>query len=142
MADHKMPDTALTIVAAAALIRDDGAILVQRRPDASQHGGLWEFPGGKREAGETLTGCLARELSEELGIRVEPVVMAYCASAIVAHRGGELLLVLFTVATWQGAPEARDGAAIAWVAAGQLSDLAMPPADVPLAAALLAQLAG
>jgi 8-oxo-dGTP diphosphatase len=142
MADDKMPNDALIIAAAAALIRDDGAILMQRRPDASQHGGLWEFPGGKREAGETLTGCLARELAEELGIAVDPALMVHIASALVPHRGGELLLILFTARAWQGEPEARDGAAIAWVAAHQLRALAMPPADVPLAAALMAQLAG
>lgn len=136
------PDTTLTIVAAAALIRDDGQILVQRRPPESQHGSLWEFPGGKREPGETLTGCLARELAEELGISADPASFSHCASALVPHCAGELLLVLFIARRWDGEPMAQGGAQIAWVAADALSTLAMPPADGPLAVALAAQRGG
>lgn len=139
MADHEMPDPSLIIVAAAALIRDDGHILMQRRPAASEHGGLWEFPGGKREAGETLTECLARELAEELGITVAPAAMRHVASTLVPHRGGELLLVLLSIRHWQGEPCPQPGASIVWVAPSALTARAMPPADIPLAAALLAQ---
>lgn len=142
MTTNKNADVTLTLVAAAALIRADGAILMQRRPAASQHGGLWEFPGGKREPGETLTACLARELHEELGITVAPGDAAHAASVIVPHRGGELLLVLFTCRRWQGEPTASGGATIAWVELAGLSALPMPPADIPLAAELVRQLGG
>lgn len=138
MRQNPPPDAGITLVAAAALVRADGRILMQQRPVASQHGGLWEFPGGKREAGESLTSCLARELAEELSITVAPSAMHYCAAALVPRGdGGELLLALFVVDSWTGDAAAAPGAALAWVEPEDIAALPMPPADGPLADALV-----
>jgi 8-oxo-dGTP diphosphatase len=136
MAQIVLTDTALTVVAAAALARADGLILLQRRPLASQHGGLWEFPGGKREPGETLSACLARELMEELAISIDSADLSPAGWARVAHRDGELLLMLMVCRCWSGEPQAGAGAELRWVGVDQLLDFPMPPADIPLAEGL------
>lgn len=122
----------MMIVVAAALIAADGSILVQQRREGGAHGGLWEFPGGKCEPGETLRGALVRELEEELGIRVaasnlEPLVFA------AEPAGDRELLLLFTSRDWQGEPRALDAQALRWCAPAELLALPMPPADIPLA---------
>jgi 8-oxo-dGTP diphosphatase len=121
------------LVVAAALIDGDGRVLVAQRPAHKQHGGLWEFPGGKIEPGETPVAALARELDEELGIAigaVEPLAFA--------ESGGErrMVLLLYRCDAWRGEPAALDAAAIRWVAIDALDDLPMPPADRDLVAAL------
>jgi 8-oxo-dGTP diphosphatase len=124
------------LVVAAALVDRSGRVLVQRRPPGKAMAGLWEFPGGKVEPGETPEAALVRELTEELGIAValqalEPVTFA---SAPLADR--HLLLLLYLCRIWEGAPEALDATALAWHKPAALTRLAMPPADLPLIAAL------
>lgn len=122
----------LLLVAAAALVDGDGRILVQQRPAEKQHGGLWEFPGGKVEAGETPEGALVRELDEELGIGIDP--RDAVPAGFASHQDGErhLVLLLYRLGRWRGEPCAREAAALAWHPASALATLAMPPADRPL----------
>ncbi|WP_225007352.1 (deoxy)nucleoside triphosphate pyrophosphohydrolase [Novosphingobium percolationis] len=139
------------LVVAAALIDERARVLVQRRPDAKEHGGLWEFPGGKVERGETPDAALARELAEELGIDVAPQHLepvTFAASGAAAQRA--VVLLLYACRDWTGTPlvpacDAGEGAAIAWHDAQSLSSLAlapgtMPPLDVPLANAVVTML--
>jgi 8-oxo-dGTP diphosphatase len=127
------------LVAAAALVDAEGRVLVQRRPAGGPHAGLWEFPGGKVEPGETPADALARELAEELGIAVAP---GDCAPAAFAWEGRDgarpLLLLLFRCRRWRGTPRALHADALAWHPPAALETLAMPPADRPLVAALIA----
>jgi 8-oxo-dGTP diphosphatase len=121
------------LVVAAALIDADGRVLVAQRPFDKHHGGLWEFPGGKVESGETPVAALARELREELGIAIgeaEPLAFAESDS------GGPMVLLLYRCRTWQGEPAPLEAEAIDWLAVDRLADVAMPPADRVLAAAL------
>lgn len=116
------------LVVGAALIDGRGRVLVQQRPAGKQHAGLWEFPGGKIEAGETPEAALCRELHEELTITVD----AGDLTAEGFATGPGIVLLLFGCRRWQGAPVATDGATLRWIEAGALSELPMPPADVPL----------
>lgn len=124
----------LTVVA-AALIDPGGQVLLQQR-GRGEHAGLWEFPGGKVEPGETLRGALVRELAEELGIEVQRCALEPLGFSIEEADGRELRLLLFTCRVWRGEPCAKAAAKLAWVDRNALADMAMPPADVPLAALL------
>lgn len=124
----------LVPVVAAALIAPDGRVLMQRRRSGAQHGGLWEFPGGKVEAGEGLEQSLCRELEEELGIAVSPAALTPLSFA--ATPGEPVLLLLFLCRSWQGEPQCLDGEEIGWFDPAALDELAMPPLDVPLARAV------
>jgi 8-oxo-dGTP diphosphatase len=128
--------SALLLVAAAALIDDCGRVLVQQRPAGTAMAGLWEFPGGKLEPGETAEAALVRELREELGVTVatEDCVPLAFASGRAGAR--PLLLLLFTVRRWLGEPSALHASALRWATPADLGNLPMPPADVPLVAAL------
>jgi 8-oxo-dGTP diphosphatase len=128
--------TPLLLVVAAALLDADGRVLVQQRPAGKQHAGLWEFPGGKVEPGESPEGALARELREELGIDAAPADMTPVAFASEAGEGRHLLLLLFATGRWTGSPAPLAAAALRWVTAAELALLPMPPADLPLVAAL------
>lgn len=127
------------LVVAAALERD-GRILLQQRAFSTMHGGLWEFPGGKVEAGETPEAALARELAEELGTRVGtnhlvPVTFASGSTANAPARS--LVILLYRAAAFDGEPQCLEGEAIGWFRPEEIAALPMPPLDYPLAAALL-----
>lgn len=122
----------MLIVSAAALVDRDGRVLVQRRPDDAPMAGLWEFPGGKVEQGETPEAALIRELEEELGIAVARACLAPAAFASEALGERHLLLLLYVCRKWEGVPEPRAASALRWVRPAQLHALAMPPADRPL----------
>ncbi len=125
------------IVVAAALIARDGTILIQKRPADRALGGLWEFPGGKREAGESSRAALIRELHEELGITVARDDLIPCGFAVEPRDPRELILMLFICRRWQGHPQPLIASELRWVRPETLADHAMPPADVPLAAGLV-----
>ncbi|UZK68023.1 (deoxy)nucleoside triphosphate pyrophosphohydrolase [Sphingomonas sp. M1-B02] len=131
-----MDTSPLLLVVAAALVDGGGRVLVQQRPAGKPMAGLWEFPGGKIEGGETPEAALARELHEELGIDVDPAAMAPLAFASEGLGGRHLLLMLYVVRAWDAVPEARHASALRWVTPAELRGLAMPPADAPLIGAL------
>ncbi|ESZ85800.1 MAG: NTP pyrophosphohydrolase [Blastomonas sp. CACIA14H2] len=121
-------------VVAGLMLDPEGRILVQQRPEGTAMAGLWEFPGGKIEPGETPEAALARELGEELGIAVAPtdcVPMTF-ASAPLGNR--HLILLLFRCSAWQGEPRALHASALRWARVDELYQLPMPPADLPLLA--------
>ena len=122
----------MLIVTAAALVDADGRVLLQQRPPGKGMAGLWEFPGGKVEPGETPEAGLIRELDEELGITVETACLAPATFASVPLGDGRLLLLLYICRKWRGLVEAREASALRWVRPVEMHALAMPPADVPL----------
>jgi 8-oxo-dGTP diphosphatase len=141
MADGMPTTPALMPVVAAALVDDAGRVLLQRRPPGKQMADLWEFPGGKIEPGESPEAALARELTEELAITVDPAAMTPLAFASAPVGSRHLLLLLYVVHVWEGAPQPLEASALAWVHPADMAALAMPPADVPLVAALARSLA-
>jgi 8-oxo-dGTP diphosphatase len=124
----------LLLVAAAALVDPDGRVLICQRPQGKQLAGLWEFPGGKVEAGESPEACLIRELQEELGITVTEACLAPFVFASHAYESFHLLMPLYLVRRWSGTVTAHEHQAIAWVRPEKLADYPMPPADAPLVA--------
>jgi 8-oxo-dGTP diphosphatase len=124
----------LLLVAAAALVDVDGRVLVCQRPEGKALAGLWEFPGGKVEPGETPEACLIRELEEELGIRVSQPCLAPFVFASHAYESFHLLMPLYLCRRWEGQVVNREHKAMAWVKPSKLSDYPMPPADAPLVA--------
>jgi 8-oxo-dGTP diphosphatase len=124
----------LLLVAAAALIDVDGRVLICKRPAGKSLAGLWEFPGGKVEPGETPEACLIRELDEELGIKVAHACLAPFVFASHAYDSFHLLMPLYLLRRWEGVIVAREHEAVAWVKPNRLTDYPMPPADAPLVA--------
>lgn len=122
----------LLLVVAAALIDADGRVLVQQRPPGKPMAGLWEFPGGKIDAGETPEAALRRELAEELGIAIDESCLAPAVFASEPMADRHLLLLLYVLRKWPGSPEARHASAIKWLRPVELHRLDMPPADRPL----------
>ena len=124
------------IVVAAALLRADGRVLMQQRRIGSFHGGLWEFPGGKVETGESPEYALSRELEEELGIAIAPDKFepAGFASDLGSPEssGRPLVILFYTCRDWSGEPHCLQGEAIDWLALNELESLAMPPLDIVL----------
>ncbi|ALJ11706.1 NTP pyrophosphohydrolase [Sphingopyxis macrogoltabida] len=127
----KSPENCL-IVVAAALIDRDGRLLVQQRPEGLSMAGLWEFPGGKIEPGETPEQALIRELGEELAIDVDHACLAPACFASDTLGDRHLLLLLYVCRKWRGTPVAQHASALRWVRPVELHGLAMPPADKPL----------
>ena len=122
----------LVLVAAVALIDADGRVLLAQRPVGKSMAGLWEFPGGKVEPGETPEAALIRELHEELGIETWASCLAPLTFASHAYLDFHLLMPLFACRRWQGMVEPREGQALKWVRPGDLRAYPMPPADLPL----------
>jgi 8-oxo-dGTP diphosphatase len=122
----------LVLVAAAALIDEDGRVLVATRPERKSMAGLWEFPGGKVEPGETPEACLVRELEEELGIVTRLPCLAPLSFASHAYPTFHLLMPLFVCRVWEGEPTPKEGQEIRWLRPKQLFKLPMPEADRPL----------
>jgi len=120
------------LVSAVALIDVDGRVLLAQRPEGRSMAGLWEFPGGKVERGETPETALIRELEEELGIDTWASCLAPLTFASHAYEDFHLLMPLFACRKWQGQPVAREGQTLKWVRARDLRDYPMPPADLPL----------
>lgn len=119
-------------VVAAALVDADGRVLLQCRPEGKSLAGLWEFPGGKVEPGETPEVALIRELEEELGIAVPHACLAPAAFASAGLGDRHLLLLLYIARKWVGVPRALEAAGLKWVRPADMHALAMPPADRPL----------
>jgi len=124
------------LVSAVALIDPDGRILLTQRPEGKSLAGLWEFPGGKVEPGETPEIALIRELQEELGIDTWQSCLSPLTFASHSYADFHLLMPLFACRKWQGTPHPREGQALKWVRVQDLKSYPMPPADVPLIAAL------
>lgn len=125
------------LVSAVALIDIDGRVLLTQRPPGKAMAGLWEFPGGKIEPGETPHAALAREMQEELGVEI----CEECASPLtfVSHPYADfhLLMLLYVCRKWEGIPQPLEGQQLVWKFPHEMRDMPMPPADVPLVAALL-----
>ena len=122
----------LLLVAAVALIDKDGRVLLAQRPEGKSMAGLWEFPGGKVEEGETPETALIRELHEELGIDTWSSCLAPLTFASHGYDDFHLIMPLFACRKWDGIPRAQEGQTLAWARPAQLRDYPMPPADLPL----------
>lgn len=120
------------LVSAVALIDADGRVLLAQRPEGKSMAGLWEFPGGKIEPGETPEAALIRELHEELGIDTWTSCLAPLTFASHSYADFHLLMPLFACRKWEGIPQAKEGQTLKWVRPQDLRDFAMPPADIPL----------
>ena len=122
----------IVLVSAVALIDVDGRILLAQRPEGKTLAGLWEFPGGKVEAGESPEAALIRELHEELGIDTWASCLAPLSFASHGYDDFHLLMPLFACRRWKGTPEPKEGQKLAWVRVQDLRNYPMPPADIPL----------
>jgi 8-oxo-dGTP diphosphatase len=122
----------IVLVSAVALVDPDGRVLLAQRPEGKSLAGLWEFPGGKVEAGETPEAALIRELHEELGIETWSSCLAPLTFASHSYDAFHLLMPLFICRKWNGTVRGREGQALAWVRPERLRDYPMPPADLPL----------
>jgi 8-oxo-dGTP diphosphatase len=130
------PVPPLVLVAAVVLVDADGRVLLAQRPEGKKMAGLWEFPGGKVDPGETPEAALIRELREELGIDVAASCLAPFTFASHAYPDFHLLMPLYVCRKWSGIPMAREGQRLTWVRPARLADYPMPPADKPLVAML------
>ena len=131
-----MSDKPLLLVVACALVDPDRRVLIAQRPEDKSMAGLWEFPGGKVEPGETPEDALIRELREELAIETKQACLAPLSFASHSYENIHLLMPLYVCRKWQGFVEAREHQALKWVRPQALRDYPMPPADEPLVAAL------
>ncbi len=122
----------ILLVVAVALIDADDRVLIAQRPEGKALAGLWEFPGGKIDAGERPEEALIRELREELGIAVKEACLAPLTFASYAYPDFHLLMPLYVCRRWEGFVQSREGQALKWVRARDLRQYPMPPADEPL----------
>ena len=122
----------MVLVSACALVDADNRILLAQRPEGKSMSGLWEFPGGKVEPGESPEDALVRELHEELGIETWNSCLAPLTFASHAYDDFHLLMPLFACRKWEGIPQSRENQALAWARPAELRDYPMPPADIPL----------
>ncbi|THD76894.1 8-oxo-dGTP diphosphatase MutT [Thalassobius vesicularis] len=122
----------MVLVSAVALIDIDGRVLLAQRPAGKSLAGLWEFPGGKVEPGETPEHALIRELEEELGINTWSSCLSPLSFASHSYDDFHLLMPLFACRKWEGIPTPREGQVLKWVHARDLANYPMPPADIPL----------
>ena len=120
------------LVSAVALIDRDGRVLLAQRPAGKRMAGLWEFPGGKIETGETPEAALIRELGEELGIDTAESCLAPLTFASHSYDDFHLLMLVYVCRKWSGTPRPLEGGELAWVRASRLRDYDLPPADIPL----------
>jgi 8-oxo-dGTP diphosphatase len=130
----------LILVAACALIDADGRVLIAQRPEGRSMAGLWEFPGGKVEAGERPEEALIRELKEELGIAVKEACLAPLTFASHTYEDFQLLMPLYVCRRWEGIVTPLEGQQLTWARPTKLKDYPMPPADLPLISHLIALL--
>lgn len=126
----------MVLVVACALVDQDGRVLIARRPEGREMAGLWEFPGGKVDAGELPEAALIRELSEELDIDVSESCLAPLTFASHTYDDFHLLMPLYVCRKWSGVLRPMEGQELAWVRPNRLSGVEMPPADEPLKAML------
>jgi 8-oxo-dGTP diphosphatase len=126
------PSKPLLLVAACALVDADGRVLIAQRPEGKPMAGLWEFPGGKVEKGETPEETLIRELHEELAVETQVACLAPLTFASHDYENFHLLMPLYVCRRYSGIPQPREGQALKWVRPKQLRDYPMPPADAPL----------
>jgi len=127
----------ILLVVSCALVDVDHRVLIARRPQGKSMAGLWEFPGGKIEAGETPEEALVRELNEELSIETKSACLAPLSFASHAYEEFHLLMPLYICRRWWGIPVPREGQEVKWVRANRLREFPMPPADEPLIPALI-----
>jgi len=132
MSETKPTGKRLLLVAACALVDTDGRVLLAQRPEGKQLAGLWEFPGGKVEPGETPEQCIIRELHEEIGIETEIPCLAPLTFASHSYNDFHLLMPLFVCRRFRGIAQPREGQALKWVRPREMRDYPMPPADAPL----------
>lgn len=122
----------VVLVAAVALVNQEGRVLLAQRPEGKSMAGLWEFPGGKVQSGETPEYALMRELEEELGIETRECCYSPIGFASHSYDGFHLLMPLFVCRVWRGEPMGLEGQKLAWVRPQDLYDYPMPEADIPL----------
>ena len=133
MADNtKIDPLPSVLVSAVALVDRDGRVLLAQRPAGKKLAGMWEFPGGKVEAGETPEAALIRELGEELGIDTAESCLAPLSFASHSYDDFHLIMLVFVCRKWHGHPKPLEGGDLAWVRPAKLRDYEMPPADLPL----------
>lgn len=125
-------DVELLTVVAVALVDGDGRVLLQKRPQGKSLAGLWEFPGGKIEPGESPEAALVRELEEELGIATHATCLAPAAFASEPLADKHLLMLLYVCRKWTGIPQPLHASGLTWVRPAQMYALPMPSADLPL----------
>jgi len=131
-----MGELRIVLVAAVTLVDPDGRVLLAQRPPGKHLAGMWEFPGGKVQPGESPETALIRELAEELGIETDARCLAPFTFASHPYEDFHLLMPLYVCRVWQGIAQPLEGQKLAWVRPAQLTDYEMPPADIPLIAML------
>jgi 8-oxo-dGTP diphosphatase len=129
--------SSIVLVVACALVDADNRVLITRRPEGKSMAGLWEFPGGKVEPGESPEDALIREMAEELSVTIRQPCLAPLTFASYAYDSFHLLMPLYVCRRWEGIVAAREGQGTAWVRPNRLRDYPMPPADEPLVSHLI-----